>query len=85
MAELHGERYRESFPQHEAGEEMGRQTKKAPHSTRAKWLEGQGACVCMGEATDPPLCPFFGEKNPNTCLIQGRGEAAEVGRAPPAL
>lgn len=68
-----------------SGEETGRQIKTAPHSARAKWLEGQGACVCMGEATDTPLCPFVGERPQNTCLRQGRKGAAEVGQAPPAL
>lgn len=60
-------------------EETGRQIKTAPHSARAKWLEGQGACVCMGEATDTPLCPLVGERPQNTCLSQGREGAAEVG------
>lgn len=51
---LHGERYRDNSLWLEAGEEKGRQTKRAPHSTRPKRLEGQCGREGGGQQT-PPL------------------------------
>lgn len=52
-----------------AGEEKGRQTKGAPHSTRPKRLEGQGTCVGgEGETTDTPSAPWG---HPKTSAFRG--------------
>lgn len=80
---LHGERYRYNSLWLEAGEEKGRQTKRAPHSTRPKRLEGQGICVCGGGATDTPSAPWG---HPKTSAFRGQMKCGWLlqpnGRAP---
>ena len=85
---LRTERYRDVSPRRAAGEVEGRQAENAPHSTRPKWLEGQGAGARAhvgGRQQMLPSAPSSGKdpKTPASARV-GRGQL-RWGQAPPAL
>lgn len=68
--------HRDASPHRTAGKAAGRQTKDAPHSTRPKWLEGQGAGVraCVGGRQQmPPSASSSGKdlKTPPSARVVG--------------